>query len=87
MLEAVGHLARVRAGVDLERVRDLVAIERVVQLAGVGAEAILVADIDRDGAIAPQVADPLVDEGERRVGGELASTSACGAPSFVGRSR
>src|SRR5207247_2174314 len=68
VLESVGHLARVRARVDLERIGDPVAVECVVKLGRVDAETVLVANVDGDPAIAPQARGPLVDEGERRVG-------------------
>jgi hypothetical protein len=87
VLEAVGHLARVCARIDLELVRDTVAVEGVVQLARVGLQSVLVPDVDRDRAIASQLADVLVHERERRVGGPPREHVRWGAPSFVGRSR
>jgi len=43
-------------------------IEHVVQLPGVGAQPVLVADVDRDRAIPAQPGNVLIDERERRVG-------------------
>ena len=85
ILEADRHGAGVGAGIDLEAVGDAVVVEDVVQLAGIDAQAVLVADIHRDGVILAQIGDVLIDEGERRVGGPFARTSGCGTPS--GRSR
>ena len=52
--------------------------QHVVQLARVDLQAVLVADVDGDRAVLPQVADVLIDEGQRRVGRPLApSTSGC----------
>ena len=53
LLKPDSDVARVRSGVHLERVRDAVLIERVVQLPGIDAQPVLVADVDGDGAIAP----------------------------------
>ena len=71
LLKADGDVARVRPRVDLERVRDAVLIEHVVQLPGIDAQSVLIADVDRDRAIAPQAGNVLIDEGERRIGGPL----------------
>jgi hypothetical protein len=71
LLKANGDVAGVRSGVDLERVRDVVLIEHVVQLRGVGAQPVLVADVDRDRAIPAQPGNALIDERERRVGRPL----------------
>src|SRR3954471_20500800 len=48
-------VARVRARVDLEAVRDAVVGQHVVQSAGIHAQAVLVADVDRNGAVLTQV--------------------------------
>ena len=71
ILEAVGDGAGMRAGVDFKAVRDAVGVEYVVQLDGVEAQAILVADIHGDGAVLAQISDVLIDEGQRRVGRPL----------------
>src|SRR5664280_286643 len=60
VLEAVGHGAGVGAVIDLEAVGDAVARENVVKLAGVDAQAVLVANIHGDGAILAQIADCLL---------------------------
>src|SRR5689334_23179514 len=70
-LEAHGNIARVRPRIDVERIRDAVLIEGVVQPAGIDAQAVLVADVDRDGPISLQLHNVLVDECEWRVGGPL----------------
>ncbi len=71
VLEAIGHLARVSARVDLEAVRDPVRVEGLVELAGIDPQAVLIAHVHRDRAVLPEVADVLIDEGERRVRGPL----------------
>src|SRR5438874_1206471 len=48
VLKAECDVAGVRAGIDLEAVRDTVAIERLVQLLRVHLQPVLIADIDRD---------------------------------------
>jgi hypothetical protein len=55
----------VGAVVDLERVGEAVALERVVEFNGVYAEAVLVAYVNGNVVVAAQVADVLVDEVER----------------------
>src|SRR3954470_14602429 len=57
LLKPNRHVARVGSRVDLERVRDPVLIEHVVQLSGVDAQPVLIADVDRDGAILTQAWD------------------------------
>jgi len=71
LLEAIGDIARVGAGIDLEAVRDAVPIEHLVQLAGVEPEAVLVAHVHRDAVVHAEIADVLVHEGERRIGRPL----------------
>ena len=68
ILEAVGNSAGMRAVIDLEPVRDAIAVQHIVQLGSVEAQAVLVANIDRDGAVLPKIADVLVDKGQRSVG-------------------
>src|SRR2546421_10250816 len=67
VLKAECDVAGMRAVVDFERVGDAVFPERVVQPLRVGLESVLIADVDRDRAIASQIADILIDEIERRV--------------------
>jgi hypothetical protein len=69
VLDAVGHSAGMGAVIDLEGVGDAVTVEDVVQLTRVDPQAVLVAHIHGDGAVLAQIADVLVDEGERRIGG------------------
>src|ERR1017187_10427288 len=69
VLDAVGHSAGMGAVIDLKGVCDAVAVEDVVQLTRVDPQAVLVAHIHGDGAILAQIADVLVNEGERRIGG------------------
>src|SRR5690606_2556090 len=52
ILKALTELARVRAGIFFERVRDAIGIQRLVQLRRIHTQAVLVADIERDCAIA-----------------------------------
>ena len=63
-LEAVGYGAGVRAGKDLEGVGYAVAIENVVELAGIDAQSILIADVDGDCLILAQIANVLINECE-----------------------
>ena len=64
ILETIGHRAGVRARVDLEAVRDSVFIKNVMQLGRIGAQAVLIAHVDRDSAILAQISNVLVDEGQ-----------------------
>src|SRR5690242_14038602 len=47
VLKTVGHRAGVRPLIDLERVGNAVAVQNLVQLLRAGAQAVLVAHIDR----------------------------------------
>ena len=67
ILEAISDLARVSAGINLEAVRDSILIEHIVQLGGIDSQSVLVADVDRDGAISAQISDVLIDESQRRI--------------------
>jgi len=58
----------VSARINLEAVGDVVGVEHLVQLLRVGHQAVLVSYVQSDRTIAPQVADVLVDEGQRCVG-------------------
>ena len=71
ILKAIGYGAGVRAVVELKAVGESVAVEDIVQLAGVDAQAVLVADVHRDAVILPQVADVLVDKSQRSIGSPL----------------
>jgi hypothetical protein len=53
--------------IHLNAVRDSVLIKNIVQLGGIDAYPVLVADIDRNAVILAQIADILLDKGERRV--------------------
>jgi hypothetical protein len=64
VLKAVGDRAGVRAGKDLEGVGDAVAIENVVELAGVDAQAILITNVNGDCLVLAQIANVLIDECE-----------------------
>ena len=68
ILNAIGDLGRVRALVHLEAVRDSILIKNIVQFAGIDAQSVLVAYIDRNAVILAQVVDVLVNKGEGRVG-------------------
>src|SRR6188508_186389 len=68
VLEPVTEPAGVIARIDLETMGDPVGVEYLVEPRGVAAQAILVADVDGNRAITPQLADVLVDEVQRRVG-------------------
>ena len=65
VLETICNGADVRAGVDLKAVCDSVVIEDGVQLGGIESQSILVAHVHSDGAILLQIADVLIDEGQR----------------------
>ena len=62
ILKSIRHRAGVRARIDLKAVRDAILVEDLVQLAGIDAQAVLIAHVDGDGAILPQIADVLIDE-------------------------
>src|SRR6185369_7102648 len=62
VLETEGDIAGMGARIDLETVGDAIAVEHVVQLAGVGAQAVLVPDIQGNGAVAVQVGSILVQQ-------------------------
>lgn len=65
LLEANRDMAGVRTGVDLEIVRDAVAGQHIVQLAGIHLQVVLVAHVDGDRAVLSQVLNVLIDEGQR----------------------
>lgn len=69
ILDAVSHLAGMRALVDFKAVCDSVRIEDIMQFAGIDSQTILVADIDRNGAVLAQIPDVLIHKSERRVRG------------------
>ena len=50
-MEANRDIARVRTGIDLEIVLDPVVGQRVVQLAGIDLQIVLVTDVDGDRAV------------------------------------
>src|SRR5271165_5348539 len=68
ILEAIRDAAGVSTGIDFEGMLDGVQIENIVQFLGIDAQSVLVADIDRDGAILAQPSDVLIDESKRRIG-------------------
>lgn len=65
ILEPIGDCAGVRARVDLKAVCDSVVIQNGMQLPGVDAQAILVAHVHSDGAVLFEIADVLIDKGQR----------------------
>ena len=65
VLEAIGYGAGVRAGVNFKTVRDSVVVEDIVELRGVEPQAVLIAYVHCNGAVLPQIADILVDKGQR----------------------
>ncbi len=67
ILEAVSNSAGVCAFVDFEAVCYPVLVEYVVQFGGIGAQAVLVSDVNGDGAVLAQVTDILIDKCERGV--------------------
>ena len=67
ILKAIGYRAGVRTVVDLKAIGESVIVQDIVQLAGVEPQAVLVADVDRDAAILPQIADVLVNKGQRGI--------------------
>src|SRR6185503_16007138 len=66
ILKTESDIAGMRARIDLEIVGDAVIVEHVVQLGGVGAQTVLVSDIQSDGPIEPQVCRILVQHRQRR---------------------
>ena len=67
ILETIGHFARMRAGINFERACDSILIKDIVQFARIHPQAVLVANIERNGAILVQISDVLIDEGQRRI--------------------
>ena len=65
VLESIGNCADMRAGVDFKAVRDSVVIENGVQFHSIEPQPVLIADIHRDSAVFLEIADVLIDEGER----------------------
>src|SRR6185437_12525107 len=69
VLKPVRHRAGVRAGINLEGVRDAVLVEHIMQLRGVRSQPVLIAHVDPDGFVLPQISDVLIDERQRRIRG------------------
>ena len=67
ILKTVRHLARMSSAINLETICDSVLVESLMQLASVSAQTILVADIESDSAVLPQISDVLIDESQERV--------------------
>ena len=67
ILKAISDGAGVRARIDLETVRNFVLVEDIVQLAGIYAQAVLIAHIHCDGAILLQISDALINEHQGRI--------------------
>lgn len=65
ILESIGDGADMRAGIDFEAVRDAVVVKDSVEFASVDAQAILIADVNRDSAVLFEIADVLIDKGKR----------------------
>lgn len=72
VLNAVGNGAGVSAGTDLEGGGDTVGIQDFMQLARVGSQTVLVANIHRDSPIQPANANVLVDKRQACVCSRLA---------------
>ena len=87
VLESVSNRTGVCARVDLKAVSNSVVIQDFVQLDGVEAQAILIADVDRDRSVLLQVSNVLVNERKRAVRGELCDDLRLGNAVFVGRSK
>ena len=62
-------MTRVRTGVDVEIVNDVIAGQGVVQLRCIYLQVVRVADVDRNRAVLPQVLDVLVDKSQGRIRG------------------
>lgn len=71
ILKALGNRARVSSRIDLKRMSNAVDIQHVVKLAGIHAQSVLIANVDRDAAVTAQTANVLINERERRIGGPL----------------
>ena len=83
LLKTNGDVAGVRPRVDFERVRDAILIEHVVEPGGVDPQPVLVADVDGDGSMPPQLQNVLVQERA----GVLTAASASSFGGGVGASR
>ncbi len=73
------------AGVDLERVGDLVAVQDVVEFRGRIPQRVLIADIHANRAVAAQRANVLVHKDERRIGGPFRQDVRLGRAVLVGQ--
>src|SRR5271168_1393026 len=60
ILKPIRDGASMRARIDFEAVRDSVLIEKIMELAGINAQAVLIAYVHGDGAILLQVFDVLI---------------------------
>jgi len=62
VLEPIGHPTRVSARIYFEDVGDSVVVERIMQLAGVRSQTVLISNIDRDRTILPNISDVLINK-------------------------
>src|SRR5579863_8787264 len=67
ILKTVRYRAGMGAMIDLEGVGDSVCIENLVQLARASPQTVLIAHIDGNSLILPQITNVLVDERQGRV--------------------
>src|SRR5262245_32222586 len=63
ILESNPHRARVRARIDVERMHEPIPVKQIMQFARVDAQPILIADVNGNAVVLPQVRSE-----ERRVG-------------------
>ncbi len=85
ILKSICNGTCVRAVIDFEAVRDAILIENLMEFCRIALEPILIANIDVDRTIVPQIVDVLIDE-RGALAVHFPSTSSCTTPSFIGRS-
>ena len=71
ILKSIGNSAGVRARINFKAVNNSVAVEYIVQLPGIDAQAVLISHIHGDRSILLEVPDVLIDEDQGRIGREF----------------
>ena len=84
ILKAVGHFAGVRAGINIEAVRDSIFIQNFVELCGIDSQAVLVTYIDRDRSVSAKTSDVLIHKSERSIGSPFRKNVRLGRSLFRG---
>lgn len=64
ILEAKGYSAGMSSVKNLKAVLNAIGVENLMDLGGVETQAVLIADVQGDRAILPEIVNVLVDEGQ-----------------------